>query len=170
MPARVADDAIRVTGLKEFLSKMQTLQVEAPRKVSRVALNSVAELVVQDAQRRAPARTGKLRASIRASSTATLVRVSEGSSKVPYAGFIDYGGTVGRLRTGNFAAVRGTEAATIHARARAARTARFFAVRPFIRTGRILYPAYRAQKAGIPVAMNKALRDAAKSVGIEVES
>lgn len=154
----VAADAVRVEGLREFLASMQRLEVEAPRAVLRTSLNSAAALVVADAKRRAPVRKGKLRDSIRASSTATYARVSEGSARVPYAGFIDYGGTVGRARK-----------TVAHERARAAGTARHLATRPFIRTGRILYPAFRAQRDGVIAAMNQSLRDAVHSVGLATD-
>lgn len=151
--AIVAADAIRIEGLREFLHSMQALEVEAPRAVIRKSLNAAADLVVRDARTRAPSRSGALRASIHATSTANYARVSEGSSKVPYAGFIDYGGTVGRLRK----------------QAGRRNTARN-AVRPFIRTGRILYPAFRAQRDGVIVAMNTTLKQAVTAVGLRTDA
>jgi HK97 gp10 family phage protein len=146
--AKVAADAVHVEGLKEFLAKIKALEVATPTKVVRTALNSAAALVVADAQRRAPSRSGALKASIRASSTPTFARVSEGSAAVPYAGFIDYGN---KVRSG-----RGVGRGDSQAR-------------PFIRTGRVLYPAFRAQRESVITQLNTTLRDAIKSVGLGVD-
>jgi hypothetical protein len=151
--AIIAENAIKIEGMKQWLASMQALEVEAPRAIIRKSLNTASELVVQDAKRRAPARSGALRNSIRATATANYARISEGSARVPYAGFIDYGGTVGRLRKQP-------------GRKNTARNA----TRPFIRTGRILYPAFRAQRDGVIVAMNRELRDAVHSVGLRTDA
>lgn len=166
--AIIAKDAIRIEGLKEFLARMQQADVELPRKVIKEALNGAAALVVEDARGRAPVKTGALRESIKVSSTATFARVSEGSAKVPYAGFIDYGGTVGRYRTGNIKGLEG-DARNVHRLALRAHTARHFAVRPFVPTGRILFPAFMARKMDVLTMMSTTMRDAMNSVGIAVD-
>jgi HK97 gp10 family phage protein len=147
--ATVARDAIRIEGLKEFLARMKAAEQAVPNKVMRTAFNSAASLVAEDARRRAPVRTGALQSSIVASSTATYARVSGGSSSVPYFGFIDYGNRVhgGRGKVGR----------------------RDSNPRPFIRTGRILYPAFRAQRESVITMTSTALRNGLKSVGLVVD-
>ncbi len=156
--ARTAQDALAVVGLGDFIASLKAAQVQTPTRVTRVALNKAAALVVDDARGRAPARSGKLRASIRATSSGKLARVSEGGARVPYAGFIDYVGTVGRRRN-----------TVEHQRARAAGTARHGAVRTFIPTGRILYPAFEAQRAHVLEAMKTSLAEAMDSVGLKTD-
>lgn len=157
--AVVAENAVKIEGLREWLASMQRLEVEAPRKIVRDTLNRAADLVVQAARMRAPVKTGHLRESIRATSTVNYARVSEGNARVPYAGFIDYGGTVGRARK-----------TVAHQRAIAGRTASHRATRPFIKTGRILYPAFQAERLSVITAMNTTLREAVHAVGLRTEA
>lgn len=160
--AIVASGAVKIEGMREFLASMRQAEVQTPTRVTRLALNRAAELVVTAARVKAPARTGRLRRSIRASSTGQYARVSEGSASVPYAGFIDYGGTVGRLR---YKRVNGVQ---VHHAALRAGTARRFATRPFIPTGRVLYPAFRDNQAEVVKVMSVSLNEAIESVGLRV--
>jgi len=152
--------AVGVTGMREFLASMKALDAEAP-KALRTEMKAAAEIVVVEARRRVPHKyknTGKLEASIRAYATARGAGVREGNNtRVPYAGFVDYGGTVGRARTGN-----------IHYRARKARTARHFAVRPYIKTGRIMYPAFEAKRPEVMQMMGDAMFRVAQKTGLVV--
>lgn len=160
--------AVGVTGMKEFLASMKVLDAEAP-KALRAEMKTAAEVVVLEARRRVPHRyknTGRLEGSIRAYATARGAGVREGNNtSVPYAGFVDYGGTVGRARTGN---IRLNTNGQVHARARAARTARHFAVRPYIKTGRIMYPAFEAKRGQVLEMAGDAMFRAAKKSGLEV--
>lgn len=143
-----AQDAIRIQGLTEFLAKMKALQVQTPYRVTRVALNRAAEIVAVKARQLAPVDTGALRGSIRVSSTGKTAGVAEGSARVPYAGATDYGNKrhsghgVGRKDSGGL---------------------------PFVATGRILYPAFQAERVSVQNAMDTALREAIVSVGLVVD-
>jgi hypothetical protein len=68
-------------------------------KTVRVALNEAANSVVDEAKPRVPKRRGRARASVKAKSTRTLVRVSGGGPKAPYYPWLDFGGRVGRNRS-----------------------------------------------------------------------
>lgn len=149
---------LKVTGLRDFQAALRAMDGES-QKMIRQALNESADLVVEAAQRRAPVRTGRLRNSIRAASTQRLAQVKEGGAFVPYAGFIDYGGTVGRARN-----------TRERRRARREGRASVGAVRKFIPTGRILYPAFLSQEKQINAQMQASLLRLAKGAGVAVNS
>ncbi len=133
-------------GLIELQRALKAIDGQAQREL-RIVLNQIAEVVAQDARRRAPVRSGRLRSSIRALSQQRAAIVAEGGAKVPYAGFIDYGNKVG---TG--AGVGRSDSQR----------------RPFISTGRILYPAFLARRATIVEDMRKGLTALAERNGLKV--
>jgi hypothetical protein len=132
-------DPIKVTGLREIQASLKAM--DDTGKQLRLALNEVAELVVTTAKSRAPSRSGALRGTIRVASTQRTAAVRMGSARVPYAGFIDFGGRVGHERK-----IR----------------------RPFIKDGRILYPSYYGQKAAISELLDKTLTDLCEARGLKV--
>lgn len=151
-----SDDAIQIRGLAEFKAVVKAMDVNTPKQMKN-ALNGVAKIVVVGARVRAPVRSGRLRGSIRAASTPTRAQIRMGSGTVLYAGFIDYGGTVGlRRHTAEFRA------------ARKAGRARFVAVRPYIPTGRIMYPAFMQQRTLIQAELRKALIAVATTSGAAI--
>lgn len=91
-------NTIKVTGLREFKAGLRELDSKAPRGL-RLAGNKAADVIVAAAKPRVPVRTGRAAGSIRAASTQTGARVSGGSSAVPYYGWLDFGGRVGRKRS-----------------------------------------------------------------------
>jgi hypothetical protein len=134
------EDPIRVEGLREFSQGLKRLEGDMP-KVLRLGLNSVADVVVDVARPRVASRSGRARGSVRAKSTRTAVRIAGGGKRVPYYGWLDYGGRVGRGRS---------------------------QVRPFKKEGRYLYPAYYATRDEIPRLLEDALVDVARQAGLEV--
>jgi hypothetical protein len=135
-----ATDPIHVQGLREFQTSLKRLDSDMP-KVLRLGLNSVADVVVDVARPRVASQSGRARGSVRAKSTRTAVRVAGGGKRVPYYGWLDYGGKVGRSRS---------------------------VVRPFKKEGRYLYPAYYATRDDIPRLLEDALVDTARQAGLEV--
>jgi hypothetical protein len=135
-------DAIRIDGLAAFSRNLRKLDAELP-KALRVALNGVADVVVADARPNVPQITGRARASIKARSTRTEVRVAAGGNKAPYYPWLDFGGSVGKHKSTK---------------------------RAFFKDGRYLYPAYfRKRDSGeIQTAMISALRHVASQAGLEV--
>lgn len=136
-------EPIEIEGLRAFGRDLKKLDNDFPKLV-RVALNQSAALVVKRARPKIPARSGKAARSLKAKSTRTLVRVSAGSRRVPYYGWLDFGGRVGRKR-----GIR----------------------RKFLKEGRYIYPAYRKLKASGEFAevMEANLVDVARQAGIEIE-
>lgn len=130
---------IEVKGLNEFTAALKKVDAEFP-KALRLAFNEVADDVVSYAQGRLPRKSGKARASVRASSTSKLVRVSGGSARVPYYPWLDFGGKIGGTNRG----------------------------RPFLKDGRYIYAGYSRQREAIRDKVEQALIEVGKAAGLEV--
>lgn len=131
-------DAIEVEGLRDTVRDLKRLGDETiPAKV-RAANLEAAETVAAEARHRAPVRTGALRATIRATIRAagqqSAAVVREGSARVKYAGFIDYGGTI---------RPKGTPI-----------------TRDYKREGRIIYPALDAKSHEVVTTYEKKVQEA----------
>ena len=133
-------DAISIKGLRELQAALKNLDGESQKRL-RVVFNEAAETVVQGARRRMPTRTGKAKASVRATSGQREAKVSAGSKKTPYTPWLDYGGKTGRNRSVS---------------------------RPFVSGGRYVYPTYNANKTSIQAALQKQIIELVESVGLEV--
>jgi hypothetical protein len=133
-------DPIKVEGLREFQRALGKLNSDLP-KALRIALNGAADIVVEGTRPKVPRRSGRAQASIKARSTRTTVRVSEGSNRAPYMPWLDYGGRVGRNRS---------------------------VVRPFRKEGRYLYLTFTDKRDEVTDVLTKALVDVARQAGLEV--
>lgn len=131
---------IRVEGLRELQAALKQIDGES-QKALRVVLNKAVETVADDARSRIPVRSGKARASIRTTSSQREARVSAGKKAVPYYGWLDYGGAVGKARS-------------VH--------------RPFRKAGRYLYPAYYDQQPKMIGTLEREIAAVAKAAGLEV--
>jgi hypothetical protein len=121
--------AVRVEGIRELQRSLRQANASFPAEL-RKANKSAAEVVVAFALPKAPVKTGRLRKSIKAQAQQRGASVKGGTEvRVPYFGFIDFGGRVG-----------------IHGSVQ----------REFIPEGRILYPALRQAR---PVFMRTYERD-----------
>lgn len=138
--------SIRVEGLRELQQALRNLDGQTQKQI-RVALNKAAEIVAAEARRRAPARSGDLRRSVRVSSDQRSAGISMGSASVPYAGFIDYGNKVG---SGHGVGRKDSQD------------------RPFIPTGRVMYPAFLAERDAVQEALEQALVDLVKQSGLSL--
>lgn len=132
-------DAIRITGLNEFVRSLKTLDKDLP-KVLRVAFNAAGQEIVTEARANVPTRSGKARASVRAQSTQKAFRITGGSNRVPYYPWLDFGGTAPRAGK-----------------------------RPFIKDGRYIYASYFKHRDELAVRLEAALLDAARAAGVEVD-
>jgi hypothetical protein len=108
----------------------------------RVAFNGAANIVVQGAVPLIPTLTGKSRASVKARSTQTAVRVVGGGPKAPQYPWLDFGGRVGRNRS-------------VH--------------RPFHADGRYIYHSYYMNTKRVQDGTRLALLDAAAAAGLAVD-
>lgn len=136
----VAVDGIRIEGLREFQAALREMDGESQKQL-RVALNEAAEIVAAAARRKVPTRSGKARQSVKASSSQREARVQGGSARVPYYGWLDYGGKVGPKRS---------------------------VLRPFKRQGRYLYPAFHSEEDQVQTALEDALVALVRGAGLDV--
>lgn len=130
---------IKVEGLKEFQRALKTLDGESQKRL-KVVLDDVSRVVAQAAARRVPHRTGRAAASLRAQSSQREARVVGGSKKIPYYGFLDFGGRVGKNKS---------------------------VARPFVKSGRYLWPAVAANRTSLEKALQQGLLDLARDVGLD---
>jgi len=82
---------IAVTGLNALNRGLRALDAEAPKQL-RLALNSAAQLLIDEARPEVPADTGAARRSMVARSTRTTARVAVGGKRAPYFPWLDFGG------------------------------------------------------------------------------
>jgi len=134
-------EAIRVTGLNDLVRKLKRVDADLPKTV-RVGFNEAAQLVVDYARPRVPMASGRARASVRAQSTRTAVRVSEGGKRAPYMPWLDFGGKVGRNRS---------------------------VARKFIKSGRYVWAGYSHEHDKIVATVQRVLTDAVRAAGVEVD-
>jgi hypothetical protein len=139
----VANDlaTVKIVGLKEFNSRLRKLDGQLPKMV-RVAFNSAASIVVDDARPHIPVVTGAAKGSVRVASTRTAARIRGGGSKAPYYPWLDFGGYAGRGKT-------------LH--------------RPFLPDGRYIYNSFYRKRPQFIDQMVKALRGIAHHVGLQID-
>lgn len=134
-------EAIKIDGLAQFVRNLKKLDADLP-KALRVGFNDAAQIIIDYAKPKVPHRSGKAARTIKARSTSSSVRVSEGGKSAPYMPWLDFGGRVGRHKS-----IR----------------------RPFFKEGRFLYAGLNANYDKVHDAVEAALLDAARSAGVEVD-
>jgi hypothetical protein len=134
-------DAVQIVGLREFRRSLREIGPAAPRAL-RIAGNQAADMVVTTARGKMPNRSGRARASVKAKSTQSAVKITSGGARAPYVPWLDYGGRVGPNRS-------------VH--------------RTFIADGRYVYPAYHQEKAGFETLLRQALQQIAADAGIVLD-
>lgn len=133
-------EPIKIDGLAAFSRNLRKLNGDLP-KALRLALNDATDLVVNEATRRIPSRTGRAKASIKAKSTRTQSRIAGGAKRVPYFGWLDFGGRRGREQKVS---------------------------RAFRKQGRYLYAAYADKQSEFDAALTRGLLTVAQQAGVEV--
>lgn len=134
-----ANDPVRIDGLRELQAALKRMDGQSQKRL-RIVLNDAAELVVSGARPRVPRRTGRAAASLKPSSGQREASVKAGGGRVPYYGFLDFGGAVGR-----------------HDSVR----------RPFLPEGRYLYPTYRDRKGSIRAKISAGLEALIRDAGLD---
>lgn len=84
-----ARGGVEVDGLREVVRSLERLGTEA--KDLKDAFKRIGNIVVQDAQARAPKKSGALANSIKASNTKNKSNIRAGTGKVVYAGVQEWG-------------------------------------------------------------------------------
>lgn len=132
-------EPIPIEGLRDLVRQLRQVDADLP-KAMRLAANEAAQVVVDEAQRHVPRRSGKAAKSIKARSTRTAARVDSGGNRAPYMPWLDYGGAVGKNDS---------------------------AKRPFIADGRYVYPAFRSKRQQVEDTYRAALDRIVVSAGLE---
>jgi hypothetical protein len=139
---------IRVEGLIDLQRRLKELDGESQKKL-RVALNGAAELVVLEAQDRARKDSKRAAATIKVYSGQRDARVKAGSAKVPWFGWLDFGGTTKR-----FGGKAGSKSPIY---------------REFLPKGRYIYPAYYALQNDVAALLEANLAALITETGLEVD-
>lgn len=84
-------EAIRVEGLRELRRDLRAADAALPKQLSKTNKAIVNDVVVPEAKRIVPIRTGRLQGNIRALAGQTSAKIAAGGAKVPYAGPIHFG-------------------------------------------------------------------------------
>lgn len=132
---------ITIDGLTQFVRNLKKINADLP-KMLRVGFNNAAQIIVDYAKPKVPVKSGRAARSIKARSTSSSVRVSEGGKNAEHMPWLDFGGKVGRHKS---------------------------VVRPFYREGRFLYAGLNAEYEKIHTAIEDALLDTVRAAGIEVD-
>lgn len=133
------DNSIEIKGLREFSRQLRKLDNDLPKGL-RLIGNDAANVVVDKARPLIPRLTGAAAGSLKAKSTRTAARVSAGGRKVPYYGWLDFGGRVGRHNSVS---------------------------RPFMKEGRYIWKTFSEERTKVQDVMEKGLKQLAERAGLE---
>lgn len=134
-----AVEPIKIQGLRELQAQLRAFDGESQKRLS-VVLNEVGEIVRADAARRVPSRSGRAKASLRTRSSQREAIVMGGSKKVPYYGWLEFGGRIGRDKSQR---------------------------RTYVADGRYLYPTIAMNRPDIARRLEAGLAEAARAAGLE---
>lgn len=131
-------EAVKIEGLKEVQKALKALDGESQKQL-RLVFNEAAELVVARARPLVPTRSGRARGSIKAASGQREAKVKAGGARVPYYGWLDFGGSTGRKRTTR---------------------------RKFLKDGRYIYPSYSRIRPQLIDVMEDGLSRLVREAGL----
>ena len=133
----MANAAIHIAGVRELQAALRDAD-EGSQKKLRLVFNEAAELIAVPTRRLVPTDSGALARSVKSRSGQREAKVQMGGAKVPYAGWIEFGG---RLPGGQS--------------------------RKFIKEGRTMYPTLSRRYNEIRALLQKSLVDLARESGFE---
>ena len=102
-------DQIKIVGLKRAMRLMKDLDGDFKKQFKDIH-KGAADIVAEEARRRAPVKTGRLRQSIRTSGVNKGGIIRIGKKKIPYAGRVTFGDPTslyGRIRGGGGIKIKG---------------------------------------------------------------
>lgn len=139
----VSGDAVHVEGLAELRRALGGIDKSLPKRL-RAKLVPIGKRVADRARSKMPKRTGRAAGSVSSGVSGNNVYVSTGKASVPYAAWLDFGGT---LRPSG----------------RRYNTQR----RPLIPEGRYLYPAIKSSALETERSALAAFEDTARELGLK---
>lgn len=156
----VPPGAVTITGVKEIQAALRQLDGES-QKLMKAAFDDVAQILVRDVKRRmptGPAKGGHAESTVKSTSQQREGRIREGGRKYPYVPWLDFGGTVGKGRSGQ------GDTNTARERSPGNSGTAGSVKRKFIRSGRYLYPSLDRNYDEVYTAMHQALIDLLEGV------
>lgn len=131
---------IAVGSLAQLNRGLRAIDAGAPKEL-RLALNSAAQLLIDEVRPTVPSVTGAAGRSMVARSTRTSARVAVGGRKAPYFPWLDFGGQ--------------------------GRAAGRPSARDFLREGRYVYPGLRRIRARVEKQLHESISAVIRSAGLQ---
>lgn len=132
------DISVRVDGLAELLTALRKSDRAIAKDIGRAG-KSAADIIAKEAAPHVPRRSGAAQASLRAVVAQGGGAVRGGSARVPYYPWLDFGGAVGRNKSTK---------------------------RPYIRSGRYIYPALRDRRDDVVSSYEQFVGDVLRDAGL----
>lgn len=151
---------IEVKGIKELRRELKKIDDKLPKEL-KDALVKASTIVVDRARSKVPQRDGDAAGSLKVKKLGAAAAIGAGGDKAPYYPWLDFGGTVGKGRTG-----RGGTASAIARGGTGVGTAGSV-VRPFKKSGRYIYPALAEKRHEVTGIVDAALAELARKAGFE---
>lgn len=149
---------VNVTGLAELRRALRQVDRTILPEL-REGLKGAVEIVAAEVRSTMPKDTGRAAASVRAVAGGNTIYLVGGKARVPYFGWLEFGGKLPdkRPRTKKALAWGGADHPSAHATG---------AERPKVREGRYMYPAVKRNTPQIVEAAGDAFDDAARRAGL----
>lgn len=135
----VDNGRLEVHGLGDLQKALRQMDKEAPKELA-AGLAEATEIVLQAARPLVPHRSGAAQGSMKVRKQQRGATLAVGGTKAPYFPWLDFGGAVGRNRS-----VR----------------------RPFIPSGRYVYPTLKAKRPEVEAKVDEVLAKMARRAGFE---
>lgn len=130
--------AVRVDGLREFRRDLGKLDKQFPKDLNQ-EIKRIGGRIADDARSRVPVRSGRARASIRATTAGSRAYIVGGKKTVPYYAWLDFGGGIPNRASRRR---RGLQ--------------RPWQSRPILQEGRFIYPAIRRYRPRLETELEQA--------------
>ena len=166
---------MKLTGVADYLAALRKVAPEAKRELA-ASLKAIGKIVVTDAQGSMHFKhpTGKAKRAFKVKVVTRRgfegVEIAEGGPVAPYLPWLDFGGSVGRgRRTTHRVTITGAGDGRVRVQRKAVGSrGTGSVVRPYIKDGRYLYPAYYRRYDDMVAAAFAAVHVAATRAGLEV--
>ncbi len=135
-----ARQGISIDGLREFRAALKKVDSQLAKAMKDVG-NRAAKIVVDEAKPRVPTVSGRAAKSVRLASTGKAARVAAGGKRVPYFGWLDFGGAAGPGRKNK---------------------------RPFLVEGRYVWKAFDDNRERIAKELDDGFRELARAAGLDL--
>lgn len=150
---------LNLVGLKELRGALRRFGGELPGEL-REGLKGAADIAVQDIRGQMPKRTGRAASSVRSVSSGNTIFIKGGGARVPYFGWLEFGGNLPPRRPRNKKALAWAGAAHPVASAKGPSL-------PKVREGRYIRPTIARRMPEIVEAAADATDEAMRKAGLK---